>query len=101
MKEGVNGVHTCDDCETTNRRPETLCDKCRMKRCQSGAECKSCTKIVSSLILEQNKKLHNENNSLKEIIKDIAEENKDLKKENKDMKDNISMASFILNGRSL
>ena len=98
MKEGVNGVHSCGDCE---RSPTILCDKCRMKRCQSSHECKSCTKIVSSLLLEQNKMLLEENDSLKEIVKDFAEEVKDLKKENEDMKDNISMASLFLNRRSL
>jgi len=87
MKEGVNGVHSCGDCE---RSPTILCDKCRMKRCQSNHECKSCTKIVSSLILEQNKKLHEENTSLKREVKD-------LKKENKDMKYNVSMARLFLN----
>ncbi len=93
MKEGVNGVHSCDDCE---RVEKTLCDKCRLVRCQeSNDECKSCTKMVSSLILEQSKKFQDEISSLKKEVKD-------LKKEVKDMKDNISMATFLLNhGRSL
>ncbi len=86
MEEGVNGVHSCDDCE---RGPTTLCDKCRMKRCQSSNECKSCTKMVSSLILAQNKTLHVENTSLKKEVKD-------LKLENEEMKGNISMARLFL-----
>ena len=82
MKEGVNGVHTCNDCESSGSA--TLCDRCRMHRCQSGSdECKSCTKMVSSLILKQNKKLNVENKSLKKEVKD-------LKKENNDIKDTIS-----------
>ena len=82
MDEGVNGVHSCDYCEMG---PTTLCDKCRMKRCQeSNDECKSCTKIVSSLILEQSKKLHVE-------IENLKKEVEDLKIENKEMKDNITI----------
>ena len=93
MKEGVNGVHTCNDCESSGSA--TLCDRCRMHRCQSGSdECKSCTKMVSSLILKQNKKLNVENKSLKKEVKD-------LKKENNDIKDTISEVRGILNGRSL
>ncbi len=83
MKEGVNGVHTCDDCESNCRAPSitwrlggTLCDNCRMRKCQSTREidkCKSCTKMVAPLILEQNKVLHDENTSLKEKVKRFEE----------------------------
>ncbi len=87
MKEGVNGVHSCNDCR--GWRPMTRCDKCRMKRCLTNEECKSCAKIVSSLILEQNKKLKDENKSLKE-------ENEKMKSETKNMKASIRNARMWL-----
>lgn len=89
-KEGANGVHSCDECRSANVSSHSLCDKCRVEKCKSYPDCKSCVKIVSALILKENKQLHDETKSLKE-------ENKGLKKEIKEMKEDMSMARIFLN----
>ena len=93
-KEGTNGVHSCDECrESSVYSSHSLCDKCRVGKCKSYDDCneccKSCVKIVSALILKENKQLHDETKSLKE-------EMKSLKDENKKMRGKISMARIFL-----
>eukprot|EP00985_Skeletonema_marinoi_P012276 scaffold5893_cov106-Skeletonema_marinoi.AAC.7 len=62
-KEGVNGVHECYD----NYCRSTLCDKCRMKQCQSGeSNCKECVNMISSVLLAETKKLQEEVKSLRD-----------------------------------
>ena len=69
-----------------------------MNQCKNDDDCcKSCVKMVSALILKENKQLHNEAINLKEENKDLKEEIKGLKDGNKTMMDNISMASYWLN----
>ncbi len=54
--------------------------------------------MVSSFMLKQNKKLHDENKCLKKEVNDLKNEvNDDLKKENEGMKDDITMARYFLN----
>ena len=71
-----------------------------MKKCKSYSDCdeccKSCVKMVSTLILKENKQLQDETKSLKEENKGLKEEIKGLKDENKTMMDNISMAKIFL-----
>ena len=70
-EEGVNEVHDCDTCYST------LCDQCRVRVCQSQREdydCKACAKIISHILLEENKKMQAQ-------IKVFEDENKVLKDE--------------------
>eukprot|EP00984_Skeletonema_dohrnii_P036275 scaffold37061_cov183-Skeletonema_dohrnii-CCMP3373.AAC.2 len=77
-KEGVNGVHECYD----NYCRSTLCDKCRMKQCQSGENnCKECVNTISSVLLAETKKLQEEVKSLKDRNKLMGDEMKGLKEE--------------------
>ncbi len=90
-KEGTNGVYPCDECRGNDVSRDSLCDLCRVHKCKVNDDCcKSCVKIVSALILKENKQLHDETKGLKEEIKI-------LKNETKKMRNDISTAKIILN----
>ena len=90
--EGANGVYYCDICETYS------CDKCRMKQCQSGGDdCKECARIISPLLLEENKKLQEELKSLRDRNKDaknLVEENKKMQVENTELRDEVRRLKY-------
>ena len=97
-KEGTNGVYTCGECMGGDMSFGSLCDKCRVSKCKVDDDCcKSCAKIVSALILKENRQLHDETKSLREEIKVLKEESKGLKNENKKMRNDISTAKIFLN----
>jgi len=83
-KDGVNGVHSCDDCENL----KVLCDRCRVEFCESS-NCKSCAKIIQPVLLKETKKLQDE-------IKSLKHENKELKDEYKEMRRNMDLARMFL-----
>eukprot|EP00984_Skeletonema_dohrnii_P010728 scaffold4209_cov121-Skeletonema_dohrnii-CCMP3373.AAC.1 len=91
-KEGVNGVYWCDICESYS------CDKCRVKQCQSGGNnCKECARIISPLLLEENKKLQEELKSLKDRnkeVKTLVEENKKMQVENTELRDEVKRLKY-------
>ena len=88
-KEGVNGVHDCNDCRTQSPGRMTLCDRCRVAKCQSGEiDCKSCTQIVAPILLEENMKmraqieaLEDKNEASQDDIKVLKDEVENLMRE--------------------
>ena len=74
-------MHSCDECIGIVGE-YTLCDTCRVEKCKDVDDCneccKTCLKLVSTLILKENKQLQNENKRLKEEVKDLEEHCKDV-----------------------
>jgi hypothetical protein len=85
-KEGVNGVHWCDVCETKR------CDKCRVKECQRGDNnCKACVKMIAPLLLGQNRQLRDKNEEMSNEIKSLKDRNKLLGDENKKLRGKLNV----------
>ncbi len=91
-KEGVNGVHACDVCAST------LCDDCRIKECKSvERNCNGCVEIVSTKLLEENRKMQAQINSLMDEnkkMKNLLQGNKKMKVENKELRDEIKRLKY-------
>jgi predicted nuclease with TOPRIM domain len=69
-----------------------------MKQCQSGGDdCKECARIISPLLLEENKKLQEELKSLRDRNKDaknLVEENKKMQVENTELRDEVRRLKY-------
>ena len=73
-KEGVDGVHWCDVCETKR------CDKCRLNLCQTrDSTCKECVNMISSLLLKENEKKQRE-------IENLEYKNEELRRRLRDIR---------------
>mmetsp|Transcript_1348 Transcript_1348/g.2166 ORF Transcript_1348/g.2166 Transcript_1348/m.2166 type:complete len:481 (-) Transcript_1348:79-1521(-) len=94
-KEGANGVHWCDVC-TSN-----ICDDCRVKECKSGENnCNDCVKIISTKLLEENKKMQAQISSLKDENKgkqNLLQANKKMQVENKELRNEIKRLKYANN----
>ena len=85
----MNGVHKCDDHDCEEK---ICCDKCRAQRCQKGDNnCKNCASMVSSLLLEENKKMLAELEELKRRKTVLDQGHNDLKDENERMRKKLSL----------
>eukprot|EP00984_Skeletonema_dohrnii_P036274 scaffold37061_cov183-Skeletonema_dohrnii-CCMP3373.AAC.1 len=72
------------------------CNQCRLERCQSGeSNCKSCVKMISPILLEENKKMQVEINSLKDKNKALEDDNKSLRDGHDEMKRKLSAIGKI------
>ncbi len=91
-KEGVNGVHACGVCE------DYLCNDCRLKECSSGENaCNGCAEIISTRLLEENKKMQAQINSLMDEnkrMKNLLQGNKKMQVENKELRDEIKRLKY-------
>jgi hypothetical protein len=78
-KEGVNGVHWCDVCDSM------LCDNCRLEECHNGDNnCKACVKMIAPLLapllMEENRQLRDKNEEVMDEIKNLTDDNELLNK---------------------
>lgn len=77
-------MHWCEVCSST------ICDDCRIKRCKSGENnCNDCVEIISTKLLEENKKMQVENKELRDEIKRLKYANKSLWEQNAYLGDEV------------
>ena len=82
-------MHDCDDCRTQSPHRMTLCDRCRVTRCQrDDIDCKSCIQIIAPILLKENMKmraqieaLEDKNEASQDDIKVLKDEVEDLMRE--------------------
>ena len=86
-------MHDCNDCRTQRPGRMTLCDRYRVTRCQSGEiDCKSCTRIVAPILLQENMKMRAQIEALEDKNKASQDDIKVLKDEVEDLMGELSRA---------
>lgn len=73
----MNGARFCTQpsCETS-----CLCGQCRVVECEQGSDCKGCLEQAVVALLANRKTTKEENDELKDQIKELTDENNELKR---------------------